>query len=405
MEVVGAVASIATLTELAVKSYSPASRLASSIHNAPKEFSRVAQQLDILQCELSFLSEIERQAAQSDELPLLSTKVALLERALSAANELISDVRDQLDKCQSRKPGTKARLQWALKDKSRAEDLLSSIKHTETSLTNVLLLVNLRLSSYSWKFAIESGSLEMVQFLCHNGADVNTTFGMFETSPLEWAFKNRQVDIARFFLRQGARLDYLCFRGWTPVMLLLQPSLFQESNPAVPMEFFQLLSGNSFTDFDVQDRFGATALHRAALWGTAEDVHALLQLVASPCLTDSDVGWTPAFEAASTNNVATLKRLAESMPSEFIHHADFKGRTILHVAIEAGGLETMRLVLELGADPHQTIEVESEDGNAMEELTPTEFARTRGQDTYKGFLQALQLASYDISTMEDSVLE
>ncbi|KAM6513642.1 hypothetical protein FALCPG4_016024 [Fusarium falciforme] len=143
MEAVGAVASIATLAELAVKSYSSAFRLVTAIHNAPKEFSRVVQQLDILQCELSFLSEIERQAARSDELPLLSTEAALLERALSAANELISDVRDQLDKCQPRKSGTKARLQWALKDKSHAEDLLSSLKHTEASLTNVLLLVNL----------------------------------------------------------------------------------------------------------------------------------------------------------------------------------------------------------------------------------------------------------------------
>lgn len=142
MEAVGAITSIATLAELAVKSYKSASRLVKTFYNAPNEFSRVVQQLDILQCELGFLSEIEKQAATSDELPLLSTEAALLERALTAANELMSGVRDQLDNCQSSKPGTKARFQWAIKGKAHAAEILTSLKHTEASLANVLLLVN-----------------------------------------------------------------------------------------------------------------------------------------------------------------------------------------------------------------------------------------------------------------------
>lgn len=181
--------------------------------------------------------------------------------------------------------------------------------------------------------------------------------------------------------------------------------LFHQSGPTVPLEFFELLSGHSFSDFDVQDRFGVTALHRAARWGSAGDVHALLQLGASLTLTDNEQGWTAAFQAASANNVGTLKRLAESAPSNFIDHVDFRGWNVLHVAIEAGGLETMRLVLELGADPHQTIMVESEDSCVMEELTATEFARAKGQATYRYFTQALQLAGYKISVIEDSDTE
>lgn len=131
-------------------------------------------------------------------------------------------------------------------------------------------------------------------------------------------------------------------------------------------------------------------------------MHALLQLGASPTLTDNEQGWTPAFQAASANNVGTLRRLAEGAPWNYIDHVDFRGWDILHVAIEAGGLETMRLVLELGVDPHQTIMVESEDSCVMEELTETEFARTKGQATYRYFTQALQLAGYNISVIEDS---
>ncbi|KAF5024593.1 hypothetical protein F66182_3356 [Fusarium sp. NRRL 66182] len=542
MEAVGAVSSIATLVEIAFKTCSSASRVLKSFQHAPKEFSRLAQQLDIVQCELQLLSEIEQQAARTEELPLLPTETALVERALSAANELISSVRNQLTQCQPRKQGSKARLQWAFKDKSQTQDLLSSLHHVESGLANVILLINVggtldpskekstdlspsqkTLSSLfnrnpqawnkfygSWRssetsllgwlgiqillttcgnalhrtwffsckldlgnmsmakalyfnlglrmfplvnfgfsilqggllvknvvpetselmtacrqgdtlainalfssrkatpydvtpsnsgplrYAIESGSLETFKFLCYHGADVNSTFGEFETSPLEWAFDARQIEIARFIISQGARLDYLSFRGWTPVMLL-----FHEYSPAVPMEFFELLSCHYFTDFDVQDRCGATALHRAALWGTAADVHALIHLGASPCLTDTHIGWTPAFEAASTNNVATLRALGESMPADFVDHLDFRGWTILHVAIEAGGLETMTLVLNFGVDPFHPILVESEDTGIVEELTPAQFARAKGGRTYGHFIHALQTAGHSVSTVED----
>ncbi|KAI3577524.1 ankyrin repeat-containing domain protein [Fusarium oxysporum f. sp. albedinis] len=245
------------------------------------------------------------------------------------------------------------------------------------------------------RFAIESGSLELVKLLCHYGADANTTFGQFETSPLEWAFRTRHIEIARFFLTQGASLDYLCYRGWTPAMLL-----FQKDFPEVPPEFFGLLSCNSFTDIDVQDRYGATVLHRAALWGTIGDINALLRLGASPLLMDTDVGWTPAFGAASMNNAAVLKRLVEIMLPDFVHHIDFRGRTILHIAIESGGPEAIVFALELGADPHQPSRIVVDEGGAATEVTPYEFANLKGSDIYEVFIRALQMVGHSISTVE-----
>jgi ankyrin repeat protein len=166
------------------------------------------------------------------------------------------------------------------------------------------------------------------------------------------------------------------------------------------VEYFQVLCANAFSDFDIQDRYGATALHRAAMWGTAEDVQTLLQLGASPTLTDEQV-WTPAFCAASMNNVATLKRLAENIPHEFLHAVDFRGRTIFHVAIEAGGLEMMRLVLELGADPHRVARIASQDRKTTYKMTLVEFAMMKGPQTYHTFIDALQLAGFDVSTLDD----
>ncbi|CVL06505.1 hypothetical protein FPRO04_04480 [Fusarium proliferatum] len=407
MEAVGTAASIAALAEIALKSFRAASRLVKDFYSAPNELSRLAQQLSILHCELSLLSDIQQKASQSDDLLLLPTEIDLLKQALNNANELLSNTLDALNNIQTHKYGPKARLQWALRSKSQAQDLLTGLVHVEAGLTNVLLLVNVRLSTFSCKlvasmrdsqkpFAIESGSLELVKLLCHYGADVNTTFGQFETSPLEWAFRTRHIEIARFFLTQGASLDYLCYRGWTPAMLL-----FQKDFPEVPLEFFELLSCNSFTDIDVQDRYGATVLHRAALWGTVGDTNALLRLGASPLLMDTDVGWTPAFGAASMNNTAVLKRLAEVMPPDFVHHIDFRGRTILHIAIESGGLEAIVFALEMGVDPHQPSRILVDEGGASIEITPYEFANSKGSDIYEVFIRALQMVGHSISTVEE----
>ncbi|KAF4998758.1 hypothetical protein FGRMN_2922 [Fusarium graminum] len=177
--------------------------------------------------------------------------------------------------------------------------------------------------------------------------------------------------------------------------------LFQKDFSEVPAEFFQLLSCHSFTDFDVQDRYGATAMHRAALWGTAADVHNLLQLGASPCLTDTDLGWTPILAAASTNNVATLKRLAESMPADFVNHVDFKGWTLLHLGIEANSLETMTLALEMGADPYQGLMADITGGGILKESSPSEFARSKGETTHRHFIRALQITGHSISMAEE----
>jgi hypothetical protein len=141
MEVVAAAASVSALAELAITSYKSATNVFNAVRNAPHELSRVVQQLNLLHCELALLSDIEKRPGQSDELPLLSSEAALLERALSTAYELISDIANQLEKSNPHS-GTKTRLKWALKNKAQVEGLLKDLKQTEASLNTVLLLVN-----------------------------------------------------------------------------------------------------------------------------------------------------------------------------------------------------------------------------------------------------------------------
>lgn len=141
MEVVSGVASIAALTELAIKSYSSAARLIKDLRDAPRELLRVTQQLNILNCELALLSDIQNQITQGDEPLLLQNEVTILELALLPASEIISDAHSQLCR-QKFRTGNRSRLIWALKDKTRVEDILHRLQQTESSLTTVLLLLN-----------------------------------------------------------------------------------------------------------------------------------------------------------------------------------------------------------------------------------------------------------------------
>lgn len=177
--------------------------------------------------------------------------------------------------------------------------------------------------------------------------------------------------------------------------------LFFPSKPPVPAEYLEMLCAKSFSDFDVQDQFGTTALHRAASWGTAEDVRLLLQAGASPSIFDNARGWTAVFDAVSEKNPNTLRELTKHMIPGTPSAVDFRGWTLLPIAIETGDLEIMRLVLELGVDPHYLVKLGTSDNASFDEVTPVEFSQQIGPEVHKTFLTALQLVGFDVSTAPD----
>lgn len=174
--------------------------------------------------------------------------------------------------------------------------------------------------------------------------------------------------------------------------------LFYPLRPPVLGEFLQLLCVHSFSDFDVQDKYGATALHRAASWGTAEDVRLLLQAGASPSIPDKERGWIPIFDAVSNGNTKAVEVLAKhtlGLPNA----VDLQGWTMLPIAIQTGDLETMRIVLELGVNPHYLVKLRSQTDAVIHEVTPVEFSQLQGPEIHKNFLTALKLVGFDVSSV------
>lgn len=116
------------------------------------------------------------------------------------------------------------------------------------------------------------------------------------------------------------------------------------------------------------------ALHRASALRTADDVRLLLQAGASPLIQDNERGWMPVFNAIS-KRTRNRSKYSHSTCSELPNTVDFRGLTLLPIAIENENLETMRAVLELGVDTHRLVTIKAENSAKIHEVIPVVHSR------------------------------
>ena len=97
-------------------------------------------------------------------------------------------------------------------------------------------------------------------------------------SPLEVAYWSRQISIARLLLAEGAEVHHINADGWTPAFRLFGFNS-QASTPCD--EYLEALAASSFTEVDAQDKEGWSCMHRAAAFGHAHHIRALMKLHAT----------------------------------------------------------------------------------------------------------------------------
>ena len=158
--------------------------------------------------------------------------------------------------------------------------------------------------------------------------------------------------IARLFLERGAKIDHISAKGWTPAFNLFGYRWIHGSDEPCT-EYLDLLSAASFSEFDIQDVDGWSAMHRAAAFGSCEDIAALVSHGA-PCALLTTMEWAPIRCAVKFENENTFVELAKHLPPSFVDEKDIRGWTILHEAANMGSRTMLRLVLRYGADPHIT---------------------------------------------------
>lgn len=146
-------------------------------------------------------------------------------------------------------------------------------------------------------------------------------------------------------------------------------------------------------------------MHRAAAFGHADDIVALVKVHAPLALRTIKASWPPIFCAVQFGNVSTFNELRK-------HHADLlimrdvREWTLLHIAVNAKQLEIVQLLIGLGADPHaQSLSTEflvPEDIKGLS-VTPGDIARLRGPLVLSTYINALRAKGHDIELLVDEM--
>ncbi|KAK1466229.1 hypothetical protein CCUS01_01078 [Colletotrichum cuscutae] len=246
------------------------------------------------------------------------------------------------------------------------------------------------------KFAIASGNIDLVKFLLDNGVNVNTTFGHFQTSALQWALNEKQFEVAELLVSRGAHVNHVSLRGWTPVVYCW-PQI--EQTNAVMLEQIRLLSRHEPIDLNIVDRKGWTVLQRVAAYGVALDIRELVRLGADIMIRQKPLQWLPLFHAVFYGNLQTLVELLRHYPDSTAQQPDARGWTLLHVAASAGHWEIARHLLGIGFSPYtRSTPFFSHMPSCIhgKECTPAEVAEAQSPERHSQFQDLLVKLGHSI---------
>ncbi|ETN43898.1 uncharacterized protein HMPREF1541_11029 [Cyphellophora europaea CBS 101466] len=243
--------------------------------------------------------------------------------------------------------------------------------------------------------AIESGKAEAVKTLIQHGADVDALFGSRQTSPLAWAVCQRHLEIIWLLMSNGASFDHVSSYGWSPLFYLWSRTAFVGQSA---VDFVEALAKRGNFDFHmlhggVSDIEGFGVIHRAVIFGTADEVALLLRLGVNPYQEVGPLLWTAIHNAAFYGRDATFDVLLPYYQRGNFHidTRDPRGWTLLHIAASAGHGSITRRLLRLGASPKA---LSSPSYTHMPEVlhggrwTPAEVAKVQSKDRWLDFLAA-----------------
>ena len=227
---------------------------------------------------------------------------------------------------------------------------------------------------------------------------------IIQSSVLHVAFFYRRGDIARALIARKADIDQVNAFGSTVVNHLFQPEPVQQGTSTI--EFIEILLSCSFSGFKSLTWLGYSSLHRAAAYGTAEDVERLIRC-GTPLNVETNVEkWSPIFFAVAHGNIHTFQQLATHYNGDHVKHIDNKGRTLLHLAASTGNSELIQMLIAHGSDPHARsypiIETAPQSSWDMPG-TPTDVAECAGPSALEAYIQGVRNGGVDIDQRTDDI--
>ena len=164
------------------------------------------------------------------------------------------------------------------------------------------------------------------------------------------AFFVGNPEVIRLLLSQGAELEYKNARTWTSLSFLWDP----ERPPLDEINMAQILdicAREGFSAWNDADFLGWTLTHRAAAYGSGDDIRNLKYKRVNMHSYTRDLLWAPITVAVWSGNVSTFDELVKVLPKvEIITFCDTRGWNLLHFAPHNGSGHMMRVLLNLGID-------------------------------------------------------
>lgn len=230
----------------------------------------------------------------------------------------------------------------------------------------------------------------------------------FISELLACAIFNRQTSMARRLLQEKLDVDHVNGFGGTPLFYLYHPqnAAANRSAPSMSVEILNMLACYGFSNANAPTDDGWASLHRAAAFGSPEDIRALVELGADITMRTYRHSWTPMAVSVRFKNPPTFFYLADLYddPDSLAIDVDSRGWTLLHLAVFSECFEVIPYLLSHGADPHILTLPEYkliDDDLEGQVLTPGDIARYRGPEAAEKYHQLLKDAGYHVDLDEE----
>ncbi|XP_048363786.1 transient receptor potential cation channel subfamily A member 1 [Sphaerodactylus townsendi] len=204
-------------------------------------------------------------------------------------------------------------------------------------------------------------------------------------TPLHWATKKKQIESVKFLLSRGANPNILNSNLMAPLHLTVQ---------SLQNEIVKILAEHSTTDVNLEGEGGNTPVMVACYKDNAEALKILIENGGKICKASS-MGCMPIHAAAFSGSKACMDILlkkGEELGYSAENHINFTNQgkcSPLHLAVQSGDLEMIKMCLEYGAQ----LDLKQND-----KCTALHFAATQGATE----ILKLMMSSYK---GEDSIID